>query len=129
MADLEEVYGLACPQLDQDHRILFSIIERLGAQLTPEPSGEALDRLAAELVAYLKAHFERELAIMEKTGYPDLEPHRLEHIKAQNRYERFAAVIREDPWIARGVLLALKDWLATHLNCTDRRLAEYLKSR
>lgn len=129
MEALEEVYGLACPQLDQDHRVLFSIVERLEAYLHAEPQSDSLERLAAELTAYFATHFENEVGLMEQTGYPEREHHRLEHLKAQSEYEKFAVLIREEPWIARGVLLSLKAWLLRHIGESDRRFAEFLRSR
>lgn len=129
MATLDETYGSICPRLDQDHRILFSIMERLDAYLAAPPDSKAIDALATELIAYFDTHFKNEEAVMEQAGYPDLEAHRREHAATSQRYRDIAILMREDPWTARGVLVSLKEWWINHIGRADRQLAEYLKSR
>ncbi len=70
--------------IDTDHQILFSMLKRSRALSEkggdPRIFGSILADLA-DLHEYSIPHFEREEALMEACGYPDLESHKQVHSK------------------------------------------------
>lgn len=127
-AALSRTYYLGCPQLDQDHEALFSIVDRFEEALAGTPDFARLAALKVELDGYFDTHFANERALMKKTGYPEMEAHERDHLDARRKCERIAAVMKDDPWAARAMFFVLKGWMVTHLRRADRRLAEHLKA-
>jgi len=66
------------PAVDDDHRVLVSTINRIGAEIE-EASYELCVELFDDFEEAAIAHFRREEEILERLGYPELERHRSYH--------------------------------------------------
>jgi hemerythrin-like metal-binding protein len=68
-------------------------------------------------------HFAREEAILEDTGYPDLEAHRAAHRALEDRFEalRDTYVLNPDKAAEKRVEDFLVDWLKSHILTIDMR--------
>ena len=65
--------------IDEDHKQLISIANRVLKLDRPNRDAEELKRLIRELYDYVRYHFAREEGFMYKMGYPELEAHRKKH--------------------------------------------------
>ena len=68
----------ADPQVDEDHRALFRLLDRLATHRR-ESDIEDLNPLLDELIEYTFAHFAREEEVMKTQGYPRLTEHSEQH--------------------------------------------------
>jgi hemerythrin-like metal-binding protein len=73
------------PQLDQDHRALFKLLDRAGT-LRRESDVEDLNPLLDALIVYSFDHFAREEGVMKAFGYPDTVPHSAEHLAMRSAF-------------------------------------------
>lgn len=62
------------PQVDEDHRTLFWLLDRLATHRR-EFDLDGLNPLLDQLIEYTFAHFTREEAVMQTSGYPELSNH------------------------------------------------------
>lgn len=99
------------PYIDDDHKGLIHLINRLYENAEIEGQFDILDDIAARLLDYTAFHFRREEQVLRACGYPALEAHKAEH-------DQFTADIHESR-------AALKP---EHAAVTARALAEYLKA-
>jgi hemerythrin len=62
------------PQVDEDHRTLFCLLDRLATHRR-ELDLEGLNPLLDQLIDYTFTHFSREEAVMQASNYPELSNH------------------------------------------------------
>ena len=66
--------------IDADHQDIFEIANRLQEEMQgEEPEHSIVGEVLVELIEHTGGHFQREEALMEAIGFPQLEQHRLEH--------------------------------------------------
>ena len=106
---LSQRYALGVPEIDQQHRMLFSWY--IALRTTPD-----VLQIAEGLIAYAAGHFEDEEAWAAEYGV-DIAAHthlhnelltRLDNIQARNGHLEVVAL--------------LYDWLTTHIDTDDRAL-------
>jgi hemerythrin-like metal-binding protein len=119
------------PSIDAQHRHLFELINRIGAQLAasqPAP-GQTLDEVFRELASYAATHFKEEERLMQDTGV------------AATYFQHHARIHREfvtqlkTLWAQRKVMSApaetihgfLAAWLSTHILGEDQDMARHLR--
>jgi len=73
-----EDFLVGLPAVDDDHRMLVSMINRIGAEIE-EASYELCVDLFDDFEEAAIAHFRREEEILERLGYPEIERHRNYH--------------------------------------------------
>lgn len=143
-------WAVGIEPIDAGHRMLCALLGQiaqefcgnqadpvaLGGGCRPE-AGIAADRVAAKaslllhlrvLGEHVRAHFEREEALMRVNDYPDLAAHRREHRLMLAEYvDMLRGIDAEDGEVLDlATLRALKVWLLGHLLDADRKLADYL---
>lgn len=73
-----EDFLVGLPAIDDDHRLLVSTINRIGAEIE-EASYELCISLFDSFEESAITHFRREEEILERLGYPEIERHRSYH--------------------------------------------------
>jgi hemerythrin-like metal-binding protein len=76
--DSVEKYAVGLPSIDDDHRQLAQIINRIADEIE-EASYSLCVELFGDLEAAAAAHFAREEEILDRLGYPQIERHREYH--------------------------------------------------
>jgi hemerythrin-like metal-binding protein len=119
--EAEMSVGLA--QLDDDHKGLIAIINRLEAVREaggPEASAEIARALVA-LGRYVERHFGREEAVLDAVGYRDLTDHRRKHADFVTELHGLAVAFeaRRDPALAEDLVRFLTGWLIHHILIED----------
>lgn len=76
----DESYSVGVALLDQHHRHLAELINRLAACAAERGVSENVAGILEALVSYAEYHFHHEEAMMEEAGYPGLAAHREEHL-------------------------------------------------
>lgn len=65
-------------ELDEDHRVLVDIVNKLGADEN-RASPDVVEAILDELIHYTKDHFAREEAHMAQANYPTFAAHKALH--------------------------------------------------
>lgn len=115
---------------DDQHKKLFSIVNRLYDAMKRGEGKDILGQILSELLAYTSYHFSTEEALMQQYSFPELPHHKKEHIdlktKAKDLYERFE---KGEFTLSLEVLNFLKGWLMNHTIGTDRKYGEFLNKK
>jgi hemerythrin len=120
------------PEIDEQHRELFSRIDKLMAATQDRRARSEVGRLLTFLGDYVVAHFEAEERLMSESDYPESVAHRAEHQRFVEDYARLFQDYRAE---GPGPIFVIKfgnrvtAWLCEHICRTDRRLADYLAAR
>ncbi|HTN50785.1 MAG TPA: hemerythrin family protein [Anaeromyxobacter sp.] len=129
--ELDQALLTGDPQIDAQHRELFSRVDRL-LHASRERRREEVARLIDYLGDYVVSHFAAEERIMEASRYPGLEAHRLEH---RRFLEELGALRREFLADGPGPLFVIRignrvtAWLREHVYRVDRSLVEWLRAQ
>lgn len=108
--------------IDSQHRRIVQYINELhDAKQKKDPHlvGEVL----GELVDYTISHFAFEESLMEKAGYPFLEPHKRVHGLFVERVSGFVERHKQGEDVTEELLYMLTKWLFNHIKSEDRDYA------
>ena len=117
-------------ELDDDHRVLVNIVNKLGADEN-RGSPDVIESILDELIRYTKDHFAREEAHMAQAKYPTFAAHKALHDALTRNVESY----RERFHAQRGTITGdevfefCADWLGRHILKEDTRFGAYAVER
>lgn len=105
-----EIWSTGDPAIDRDHRESFDGLNALFGQIRSGEPAAGWAPLLVELLRAVSDHHPREEALMERTGFPGLAAHRVEHVGLRRRLRAIiqalvAANAQPDP-----IGLAAESW-------------------
>lgn len=126
----QDAYSVGVELLDDDHRLLVSLINQLEESTSSEDDENVTGSVLSVLVEYTKSHFAREELMMKKAGYPALDDHLLEHQKLSQQVQEVLTRYRagEHDSLNNDVLIFLRSWLMGHILGVDKQYSPYLKT-
>lgn len=121
-------YSVGVALLDQHHRRLAQLINRLAECASERALSESVGDVLDALVRYAEYHFRHEEALMEAAGYPALAEHRGEHLA-------FCEMISETCYTAMHGIIGIDElldyltlWWQEHILLEDMRYRPLLGS-
>lgn len=130
MSDWSESYAIGVERIDNAHRELFRVMNRV---LTTMRQGGDLKWTVGESVKFFRIyavnHFEDEEAYMREIGYPNLAAHKAVHDGMRERilprvYSRLEYNKYDEESLRRYIELCQK-WLSRHILGHDRELVKW----
>lgn len=122
-----ESMSVGVPLIDNDHKALIHLINRLHENVSAGGTYDVLDDLLNRLVDYIDIHFTREERVLGACGYPEIEGHKGEHRNFINYIkglrDEFTAETAQE--IADDLADYLKDWLSHHILIQDMAYRPY----
>jgi len=119
------------PIIDSQHKELIKAINNL---LTACQQGQAADKAGPTLdflISYTKRHFADEEALQKKSNYPDLQNHRKLHESLLKTVADLSTDLKKSgptPVIVNKLVRNVGDWLVSHIQKEDTKVAAHLKS-
>jgi hemerythrin len=106
--------------LDEQHKRLIGMINRLMADPQVETRSETISDLLNAMTTYAQEHFEAEEQLMEKHGYPQTEEHTAQHHAFRRKTgELCMATMSAVGNVPESILQYLRDWLVGHILKSD----------
>ena len=119
-----EDYSVGIPALDDQHRQLFEILNKLDEAIEKNRGQRELTRVLREMVGYTQEHFAFEEKLMAAADFPGLKAHQARHRRIIQKVERFDYELNiEGRRISHQVRDFLQTWLVTHIAEEDRAYA------
>lgn len=116
----KDSYSVGLPEIDQQHRILIEIINRLHDVMRTGSAHAKIVRVVDELLEYTNTHFGYEERIMAAAGYRQAPEHARKHRAMVAQVEAFAQRVRASRASTPLHLMEfLKGWLTNHILSTD----------
>jgi hemerythrin len=116
-------------QIDEQHRQLLAQFEGLLAGIHMNQADAQIPGLISFLADYVDTHFLAEEFHMKATKYSGFAEHKAIHEGMRARVAQLVDGCRKDPaTLTEEVLDYLSDWLITHINEHDRRMAHHIVS-
>jgi len=121
-----DIYSIGIPEIDEQHKTLFSLLERLSKAVSARQGSAACIEVLKELVEYTRIHFALEQSLMHLGHYPDYEEHcqlhrgLIEEVEALQEKVTSGSVA-----ISFELLHFLRNWLTKHILGEDMKYAEF----
>lgn len=124
----DERFVLGIKEIDQQHRHLMELVNRIYDEFRGGAPLPALQSLLVVLFNNAKYHFQCEEHWMEESGYPQLAEHRAEHDKFSTRVAEIDGLLEQGQDNSLDLMLFLNNWIRHHLLETDARFTDYVIS-
>lgn len=123
-------WSVGVSQADFQHRQFIHLINEAYHALTvPREIGTMRD-VVDGLLDYAKVHFACEEKLFEEYAYPDAASHRREHESFLASAKEFKeTLLSGETQTNVSVCLFMKNWLVRHIASSDKKYAEYFRSK
>ncbi|MBF0626249.1 MAG: hemerythrin family protein [Magnetococcales bacterium] len=131
----DEKLSLGIEPLDDDHRQLLAIVNDMLKIDPPNDIKAPTLKVLERLHEYAASHFQREEALLERHGYPELPQHRQIHADLIRQLQKIQTDLQNAIKITMTVPLVmethklLRNWLFGHIAQEDHKYAAFLKGR
>lgn len=130
MFEWKEKYIVGIHEIDQQHKALVDLINRLFSAMQSGAGKDVLDDTLAGLIEYTRKHFLTEELLMENYDYPNLTEHQLAHRNFSEEVLKFEQDYRSgNSGISIQLITFLRNWLSDHICKEDQQYAEYLRGK
>ena len=117
-------YSVNNEELDNHHKALFDILNRLYANCLGKDNPNCLDPIVEELVSYSKYHFSAEEQYMKDIGYRDIDKQIVEHRAFTDRALQLQQVVdKNDFELTKELIVFLGNWLLHHVMEEDKKFS------
>ena len=117
-----KTYSVNNEELDNHHKTLFNILNRLYENCIGTDIPNCLDPIVVELVSYSNYHFTAEEQHMRSIGYKEIDRHILEHRAFTERTLQLQQVADKDELEAtKELIVFLGNWLLHHVIEEDKK--------
>lgn len=115
-------------EIDQQHRKLVSIYDRLNEALKNNEPRNEIYRIIDEAIAYTELHFATEEQLMASSGYPLIEKHRKNHEELMSDARRLKGRLED---VGENMF---SDWfnhwsfgnVLAHIQYGDKQIEDYI---
>lgn len=115
---------------DRQHQQIIDCVNELAQAMTDGVDGTRLTGILRKLTSLAREHFSDEEEAMARTGYPDLEIHRLVHrLLGENLAFCVERLEKKELLLNEALLDFIKNWLDRHIIGMDKRYSDYLNER
>ncbi len=126
----DEKYILNVKEIDDEHKNLFSLFNRLQEGIIAGKSKDELGTALLELIDHTVLHFATEEKLMQQFSYIGFVEHKRVHdgliTEAQELHQKFS---KGNLSLSKEVSVFLSDWLTDHIVDMDKKYAPLFKSQ
>lgn len=115
--------------IDEDHKKLIEIANRVEKLSHPNRDAEELKQAIRELYDYTKYHFVREEELMDEIKYPDAKEHNQKHgaiVKEMNHFLTSSQHMKE---MLENFQKLVNKWVFHHIMAEDGKLRDFLEAQ
>ena len=128
MFEWKDKYSTGIHRIDEQHKGLIEMINKLFAAMQSGAGKDVLDDIFAGLMDYTGQHFLTEELLMSNCSYPELEEHQLLHRKFTEDVLRFEKEYQSgNSGISIQLITFLRNWLDEHICKSDHKYIPYLR--
>lgn len=125
IVDWQNAYSLGMPEIDEQHKALFELINELWGAIVKRASIENQMLVIEGLERYTIAHFTAEETFMRAIKYSKFDVHKQMHDQFIQRIADEKTRLLNGHGFSLDVLYFLKDWLVNHILVSDQDYAHF----
>jgi len=112
--------------IDEDHKKLIDIANRVAELNHPDEDAEALKLAIRQLYDYVQYHFKREEALMRKIQYPATETHCAIHEQIVKDMNHTLTSSHHMGDLLNHFQSLMNEWVMQHIMSEDKKLHEFM---
>jgi hemerythrin len=121
----DKTFSVNVSRFDEEHKNIILVINRLNAAMQTNDECEKVSDALNEMTLYARTHFKAEEDYMKRFGYPEYELHKEKHREFSRTTVGFCKSVMNGNYnIAYDLLEYLNQWLANHIQRTDKKYTE-----
>jgi hemerythrin len=125
----EDAYSVENEEIDNQHKIMFEIINTLIKSIQSNPTKEDVTDIINRLVEYKKEHFATEEKYFKQYNYVDSQKHIDAHSLFSENLQKLSIKYENDPvMLAYELVELLEDWLIDHILKMDHEYISCFKA-
>jgi hemerythrin len=126
----KDEYSVGIEKIDRQHRHLFEIINKLIDRSAVSSDSKLVAETLTEMLNYAKEHFTTEEELMQEYGYPEIEPHKEQHIYFfKTTAELSINALNKQSMVSSEIVEFLKLWLTVHILKMDMKYKPFFKAK
>lgn len=130
LIDWEEKYCVGFPEIDNQHKELVNIINKLYNSILSNITVEKLKDILTKMDNYVDFHFSFEEDLFKKHNYNNTTKHINEHKRFQEKIREFAEKLTKgENEIAIEILSYLRFWLVKHIMFEDKKFVTFYNNK
>jgi hemerythrin-like metal-binding protein len=123
-----EKHSLGNTLIDTQHRMLMMLARKLDIAIKTGESNQTIQRVILEVKKFTEFHFVSEQNLMHEIGFPEVEAHSKMHTDLLMELQVELSKIRHGAEYPEDLLYTLKEWLISHIELEDFKIAAYVKN-
>jgi len=117
-------------EIDKDHQQLVNLLNDFTEEIENNGPRSAIEDSLEELVEYTGWHFRHEERLMQEHGYEEMKEHQVEHKTLTDAASEIMTKYEGgDDSVLEGLIPFLQEWVANHIQETDKKLGAFLASQ
>ncbi len=130
MIEWEDKFSVGISMIDEEHKKLIGILNKAISAKEHNDNPEEIKEILSEMVEYFDEHFSTEEAYMIKFNFPEYQSHRNEHLDFTDKtFASYNKLVRGDYQTANELIEYLRQWLANHIQGSDRQYIDSFKKK
>lgn len=126
----DESFLIGIDELDYEHKILLSDINRLHKELSAHEEKTEIERCLGEIYSRMQSHFALEEHFMKEKEYPFYQEHKNEHEKLLDTYTEYMVQFLNETGRSPEVKIDdnLKRWIVDHILSSDKKMSRLVST-
>lgn len=125
-----EEYACGFTQIDEQHKMLFQVINTLHDAMLQGEGRQVLKKTLQELIEYTLEHFETEESLMLTHNYPEYDAHVKRHRELTTDVLQLAEKFEQNQaFLTVELSHFLTDWLIHHIKGEDRKMIKFFREK
>ncbi len=121
----EAKLGLHVPEMDREHQVLISLMNKLHVLREKKASGGEVLAAINALGEYTVKHFADEEAYMARIQYPGIAVHKMVHKQLLAKFTGYQHAFQKDGKLTDDFFVFLKMWLNAHISSVDMKYSQH----
>ena len=122
-----QAYSVGVPELDQQHKVLFDIINRVAVLDGSADSSERLHEILIALFDYFESHCKSEESYMQMISYPGFDGQKAQHEEFLNKLDAISTKALDHKLDSVELYYFLRGWLIEHVMESDQQYRRYFE--
>lgn len=124
----EKEYEIGIKQFDEEHKIMFVLINQLLKIFSNEEFKTEFHKIYATLMQYSAIHFENEEKMMRSVYYPQFILHKNQHKEYMRKMDNFANMYLSGDSVLFEFQRFVQRWFEGHIMVSDKKYIPYIQN-
>ncbi|MBN2522920.1 MAG: bacteriohemerythrin [Bacteroidales bacterium] len=124
----QPAFNLGIPEIDTQHKSIIDLINALNKAFVNNVTNDKIGEILDDMSEYADRHFKTEEKYFEKSNFPLMKEHKVQHEYFKTRVKDFKDQFYKGKPVTFRLMKFLHSWWTNHILDSDREYVEIVKS-